>query len=133
MIGQRLKEKIGQLGMTQQQAADKLGISQSRLNQYLKDRREPDGQMLCHICEVLGVTPNWLFGFDGDTPAQSIKINKQALETAVRLFTGYTVKSKKTYTPEQTARIIAVIYDIIMNESEDKAMKTIEWIVEAVA
>lgn len=133
MIGQRLKEKIRQLELTQQQAADKLGISQSRLNQYLNDRREPDGKMLCHICEVLGVTPNWLFGFDGEEALESVKINKKALETAILLLAGYAHKNKKSYKPEKQAHIIAVIYDIIMSESEEKAAKTIEWVIEAVA
>ena len=133
MIGKRLKEKINQLELTQQRAADKLGISQSRLNQYLKDKREPDGQMLCHICNTLGITPDWLFGFEKDMPVENVKINKPALETAIVLLQNYAEKNGKFYTPEQQARIIAVIYDIIMSESEEKALKTIESIIEAVA
>ena len=47
MIGERLNQKISELGLTQQRAADQLEISQSRLNQYLKNKREPDAQMFC--------------------------------------------------------------------------------------
>lgn len=133
MIGERLREKISQLGLTQQRAADRLGISQSRLNQYLKDKREPDGKMFLHICETFGVTPNWLYGFDDDSGSVSSKVNKAALETAVLFLKKYESSHKKEFSAEQEARIIAVVYDIILSESEDNAQKAIEWVIEAVA
>ena len=83
MIGERLKQRITELGLTQQRAADQLEISQSRLNQYLKDKREPDSQMFCKICRTFGITPNWLYGFEEAAPAEKPKINKLAIETAV--------------------------------------------------
>ncbi len=129
MIGKRLQEKLSQLGLTQQKAADRLGISQSRLNQYLKDKREPDSAMFCKICEAFEVTPNWLYGFDSDSPS----VNKGALETALLFLKKYEDKKKKTFSAEKEARIVSVIYDIILSESEEHAQKAIEWVIEAVA
>lgn len=83
MIGERLHQRISELGLTQQRAADQLEISQSRLNQYLKNKREPDAQMFCRICRTFGVSPNWLYGFEENTPAELPKIDKTALESAV--------------------------------------------------
>ena len=133
MIGNRLKQKIAELRLTQQQTADKLGISQSRLNQYLKDKREPDSQMLCHICRSLAVTPNFLFGFDDALSTQSVQINKDALETAIAFTTAYASKNKKRYSPEQQAKIITVLYEIILTETPDTAKIQIERVLEAVA
>ena len=114
MIGERLNSKLSELGLTQQRAADQLGISQSRLNQYLKDRREPDAQMLCKICETFGITPNYLFGFDDNAPA-GMKINKSALEAAILFLKKYETAHKKSFSAEQSARIISVVYDIVLS------------------
>ena len=83
MIGERLNQRISELGLTQQRAADQLEISQSRLNQYLKNKREPDAQMFCKICHTFAVSPNWLYGFEDKSPADLPKIDKMAIETAV--------------------------------------------------
>ena len=129
MIGKRLQERLTLWGLTQQKAADRLGISQSRLNQYLKDKREPASAMFCKICEVFEVTPNWLYGFDNDTPS----VNRKVLETALLFLSKYTEKNNKSFSPEKAAKIVAVIYEIIASESEERAQKTIDWIIEAVA
>lgn len=133
MIGQRLNQRISELGLTQQRAADQLEISQSRLNQYLKDKREPDGQMFCRICRTFGVTPNWLYGFEEKSPAELPKIDKTALEAAVLFLKKYENSHNKSFSAEQAARIVSVVYDIIVTESTENAQKAIDWVIEAVA
>ncbi len=133
MIGQRLNQRISELGLTQQRAADQLEISQSRLNQYLKDKREPDGQMFCRICRTFGVTPNWLYGFEEKSPAELPKIDKTALEAAVLFLKKYEDSHHKSFSAEQAARIVSVVYDIIVTESTENAQKAIDWVIEAVA
>ena len=113
-------------------AADQLGISQSRLNQYLKNRREPDSQMLCKICETFGITPNYLFGYDENAPA-GLKISKAALESAILFLKKYETAHQKNFSAEQSARIISVVYDIVLSESAENAQKAIDWVIEAVA
>ena len=133
MIGERLNQKISELGLTQQRAADQLEISQSRLNQYLKDKREPDARMFCKICRTFGVSPNWLYGFEDKFPAQPPKIDKEALETAVLFLKKYEETHKKSFSAAKSARIISVVYDIVVTESPENAQKAMEWIIEASA
>ena len=133
MIGERLQQRIAQLGLTQQRAADQLNISQSRLNQYLKDKREPDGAMFCKICRTFGVTPDWLYGFEQSSPAELPKIDKTALENAVLFLKKYESSHQKSFSAEQSARIISVVYDIVLSESAENAQKAIDWVIEAVA
>ena len=120
MIGEYLNQRLVELGLTQQRAADQLGISQSRLNQYLKDKREPDGQMLCKICRTFGVSPNRLFGFEDAAEtagtAEAEKINKTALEKAVLFLKEEEEERHKTFSAEKAARIVTVVYDIIISE-----------------
>lgn len=133
MIGERLKQRIAELNLTQQRAADQLDISQSRLNQYLKDKREPNAQMLCKICHTFGISPNRLYGFEETSDSQTSKINKEALETALLFLKKYEEKHQKTFSADKSARIIMVFYDIIVSESVENAQKAIDWIIEAVA
>ena len=97
MIGKRLNQRITELGLTQQRAADQLEISQSRLNQYLKDKREPDAQMFCKICRTFAVSPNWLYEFEDNSPADLPKIDKTALETAVFFLKKYEESHHKSF------------------------------------
>lgn len=134
MIGERLHERLTELGLTQQRAADQLEISQSRLNQYLKNKREPDTKMFDKICRTFGITPNRLYGYEElQPPVTSPKISKEALETAVLFLKKYEENHKKSFSAEQSARIIAVVYDIVVSESAENAQKAIEWVIEAVA
>ena len=49
MIGKKLKVLLKQTGKRQIDLARHLGISASRLSNYLSDKREPDFQMLSEI------------------------------------------------------------------------------------
>lgn len=134
MIGERLQAKLNGLGLTQQKAADKLGISQSRLNQYLKNKREPDSQMFVKICEAFDVTPNFLYGYDdGDQTVRQAKIDRNALASAILFLLKYEETHRKTFLPEQAANIVSIVYDIVVSESPENAQKAIDWVIEAVA
>jgi transcriptional regulator with XRE-family HTH domain len=64
MIGKKLKEAARAKGLADAKVAEMLGISPERYGNYALDKREPDFDILIRICQVLGVTPNYLFGFD---------------------------------------------------------------------
>ena len=133
MIGERLNQRLSELGLTQQRAADQLEISQSRLNQYLKNKREPDARMFCKICRTFAVSPNWLYGFENNSPAEMPKIDKTALEAAILFLKKYEESHQKSFSAEKSARIITVVYDIVVSETAENAQKAIDWIIEAVA
>ncbi|MDR2105374.1 MAG: helix-turn-helix domain-containing protein [Deferribacteraceae bacterium] len=59
MIGKKLKELIRRRGIKQIKLARYLGISPSRLSNYLSDKREPDLEMLSKMAKYLDVDLNF--------------------------------------------------------------------------
>lgn len=59
MIGKKLKSLLKSTGKRQIDLARHLGISPSRLSNYLSDKREPDFQMLTEMAYFLGVDLNY--------------------------------------------------------------------------
>lgn len=66
-VGSQMKKVLANLKIDQYYAADKLGISQPRLNQWLNGRREPDAENIQNFCKIFGTTPNDLFEEDQST------------------------------------------------------------------
>lgn len=58
-IFKHIREKSG---LTQQQLADKLGISRSAVGMYEKGEREPNIETLKHIADTFNVDMNYLLG-----------------------------------------------------------------------
>ncbi|MBR1605559.1 MAG: helix-turn-helix transcriptional regulator [Alphaproteobacteria bacterium] len=61
-----MKSVVENSGLSQTAVAEKLGISQPRLNQYLNGKREADYAFVAKFCRFFQVTPNYLFEFDAD-------------------------------------------------------------------
>lgn len=59
MIGKKLKGLLSSSGKRQVDLARHLGISPSRLSNYLSDKREPDFEMLTEMAYFLGVDLNY--------------------------------------------------------------------------
>ncbi len=59
LIAARKKKKI-----TQQVAADFLGIQQCTLSKYENGKLEPDIETVCKIALFYGVSTDWLFGIE---------------------------------------------------------------------
>lgn len=58
----KLKEIRLARGMTQQQLADAVGITDAAVCQHESGAREPNLETIMKYCEVLGCTPNDLMG-----------------------------------------------------------------------
>ncbi|WP_376743290.1 helix-turn-helix domain-containing protein [Ensifer canadensis] len=61
-LAKRLQERAQQLGISNAEAARRVGLDERRYAHYASGRREPDLATLVRIAEVLGTTPNWLLG-----------------------------------------------------------------------
>lgn len=61
-FGTKLKESREEKGYKQNQFADMLGITATRLNYWEKDKREPDVAMIKKISALLDVSSDWLIG-----------------------------------------------------------------------
>ena len=65
-FSQRLRKRAAQLGISNAEAARKVGLDERRFAHYASGRREPDLATLVLIAERLGCTPNWLLGVPDD-------------------------------------------------------------------
>lgn len=57
-LGERLRVRAEELGLSDSEVARRVGISASRYGKYIRDHTEPDYALLVRICDVLGLTPN---------------------------------------------------------------------------
>ena len=81
-LGERLKNRIRALGLTEAEVARRAGLSEARFAHYTRDRREPDYGTLVRICRLLATTPDVLLDFEassGDDEAASLRDRLQAI------------------------------------------------------
>ncbi len=60
IFAKRLRERAKQLGISNAEAARRIGLDERRYAHYASGRREPDLATLVNIAEILGTNPNWL-------------------------------------------------------------------------
>lgn len=61
-IGELISLSIEEKGMTQKQLAKELGISPSRVSDYISGRAEPTLRIARGICLILGIAPGAILG-----------------------------------------------------------------------
>lgn len=61
-IGELISLSIEERGMTQKQLAQELGVSPSRVNDYINGRSEPTLRIARALCTILGITPAAILG-----------------------------------------------------------------------
>ena len=62
-IGERLKKRAKELGLSDAEVARRAGIEQRTYANYALGKRFPKPQQLAEIAKVLGITPNDILGF----------------------------------------------------------------------
>jgi len=67
ILAKRLKERSAQLGISNAEAARRIGLDERRFAHYAAGRREPDLATLLRIAEALGTTPNWLLAIEANS------------------------------------------------------------------
>lgn len=67
-------------GRLRKEIAEEVGITPTRLNNYVKTLRQPSLEVLAGICEALGTHPSFLLGFsDNPTwPPKEIELSDLA-------------------------------------------------------
>lgn len=61
-IGELISLSIEEKGMTQKELAKKLGVSPSRVSDYISGRAEPTLRIARAICIILGIAPATMLG-----------------------------------------------------------------------
>lgn len=61
-VGELIRLSIEEKGMTQKQLAKELGVSPSRVSDYIAGRAEPTLRIARAICLILGITPAAILG-----------------------------------------------------------------------
>lgn len=61
-IGELISLSIAEKGMTQKQLAEELGISPSRVSDYITGRAEPTLRIARALCVILGIAPAAMLG-----------------------------------------------------------------------
>lgn len=62
-FGERIQAARELIGMSRSELAMQLGFSLNTAGQYERGERQPSPQTIAQMCEILGRTPNQLFGF----------------------------------------------------------------------
>ena len=81
-IGDRLKVRAAELGLSGAEVARRAGLTATRYGHYLQDIREPDLATLIRICRVLGLRPDVLLAYDQADPAPDALMAKRAAVAA---------------------------------------------------
>ncbi|HZW61291.1 MAG TPA: S24 family peptidase [Candidatus Babeliales bacterium] len=76
----RLKSKMKELGLTQEELARKLGVTRSAVAHYVQGTRQPPLKQMVKLAGVLKVDPSWLqFGKAQDTATSAKQQSRKAL------------------------------------------------------
>lgn len=62
-VAQLIQLSLDEKNMSQKQLAQKIGISQSRISDYVSGRAEPTLKIARQLCMTLGITPAAMLGY----------------------------------------------------------------------
>ena len=74
-LGERLRTRARELGLSDAEVARRLGLSQPRYAHYVSGVREPDYATLARICRALAMSPNEALGFEAQ-PRQPDEVER---------------------------------------------------------
>lgn len=61
-IGKRIRKYRQELGISQKQLAEQIGVSNGRVSNWEQGLNRPDADILVEICQALEVSPSLLLG-----------------------------------------------------------------------
>lgn len=79
MIGHNIRYLRKQNGLSQEQLARKLGITQGSVSLWEQGRTDPDTKTLAKIAEIFNVSVDFLFSDEPRRDLDSIRINRSAV------------------------------------------------------
>ena len=82
LFAARLKKRAEALGISNAEAARRVGLSERRYANYVSGAREPDLATLARIAKILETTPNELLGFSAEIKRSKRSILRDRLNAA---------------------------------------------------
>jgi transcriptional regulator with XRE-family HTH domain len=111
MIGKKLKELLQSTNTKQVQLAKFIGISPSRLSNYLADKREPDLVMLSKMAHYLNVDLNYFAHGAVATPSPVVVSEPVALREVVGLVRNLPFMRSNQREAKETLAVSALFTD----------------------
>ena len=83
MLGQRLRKLREELGLTQDELAEKIGVAVLQINRYEQHNSQPKAELVARMAQALDVSADYLLGLTDDpAPAGLSKGELSAKERA---------------------------------------------------
>ena len=113
-MDERLKKLRKELGLTQQEFADKLGVKRNTIGQYEIGRNVPIDAVIVSICREYGVSEEWLRNGTGDMFVPEAVDEVEALVTKYGLSDADRILIEKYINAKSDARnaIVNFIRDV---------------------
>lgn len=86
-FGDRLKAARNNMGLTQEQLAEKIGVAKSTLAGYEKGNREPDVFKIKKLIEILGIDADYLLDINKEAPETETPESEADLQERVQMLT----------------------------------------------
>lgn len=77
-LANRLRERRKNKGLTQEELADRVGVSQGQISSYERGENEPTGTVLRKLAKELAVSSDYLLG-DTDYPYVNTPLHEEDL------------------------------------------------------
>ena len=125
MFSQKLRRLRKERGYTQQDLADKLGMSASTIGMYEQGRRQPDQNTLYRLGKLLNVSIDYLLSEDEDqedVPDEDLEeiiseIKTRLLANDTLMFNGKPLNRKEL---EKIAEVIELSVKLISSEKDSE-------------
>ena len=103
-IGDRIFERLGEIGMTQKEFSEKTGISQSTISEWKSKRTNPTSEKIMIICDTLNVTPEWILSGSSKTGNRGNELPWYVIDRSTEL--GRLVSQYRELDEKQRARVM---------------------------
>ena len=106
-ISDRIIERLQQISMSQKEFAERVGIQQSTISEWKKNKTNPSSDKILAICKALDVSPEWLLS--GVDPAASRGKNQEYYVVDINTDTGKLVAEFNKLDKSQRDRILGYV------------------------
>ena len=88
-FGDKLRVLRVEKNLTQKELAVRMGIARSSVSAYEKNQKYPSIDVLVKICQVFGVSADYLLGFSDDQSFNTSTLTDEQLQIVLRLINEF--------------------------------------------